>query len=444
MLAWDLGSDLTESRTGSHAALGRTGARGRSPRQPAADLPPADRSARLQPGGRPAADRPPAAGHESGTERLRDVGPPAAVAGPAGHARLDDRADAAQRGACGSSLSPWSPALRRRLCVSPEQIRLLAYTAVASGSRGLLFLSDSPLGRGRRRDAAAGHDAGTAQSGTGTDRALGGGGQLSSATAESERTPDVRAPCCAPTMPGCCCRIWSAPMAQYVPPQSAANALTLVVPGVPEARGLRTDARRRAAAAASAHGRRNARHLGRVRPDHAGALGARSVDRQRRATPRGRDRDAARPNLHRDLAVHKLNTVQTLAGQLAARTACARAAEWLEAARQRPANVRPPTGRRRCAGGRTKRPAGHAIAAIGGTRLLGRRRQGARLARDQSRRGQLRHAALALAAGRSAGRLPLGPNRIAGGDFEDLDTMMRAGWRYIQHRARRACRRRSI
>ena len=31
------------------------------------------------------------------------------------------------------------------LCVSAEQIRLLAYTAVASGSRGLVFLSDSPL-----------------------------------------------------------------------------------------------------------------------------------------------------------------------------------------------------------------------------------------------------------------------------------------------------------
>ena len=29
--------------------------------------------------------------------------------------------------------------------------------------------------------------------------------------------------------------IWSAPMAQCVPPQSAANAVTLVVPGVPEA-----------------------------------------------------------------------------------------------------------------------------------------------------------------------------------------------------------------
>jgi hypothetical protein len=26
-----------------------------------------------------------------------------------------------------------------------------------------------------------------------------------------------------------------------------------------------------------------------------------------------------------------------------------------------------------------------------------------------------------------------GPNRIAGGDFEDIDTMTRAGWRYIQH-----------
>jgi hypothetical protein len=26
-----------------------------------------------------------------------------------------------------------------------------------------------------------------------------------------------------------------------------------------------------------------------------------------------------------------------------------------------------------------------------------------------------------------------GPSRVAGGDFEDLDTMMRAGWQYIQH-----------
>ena len=30
-------------------------------------------------------------------------------------------------------------------------------------------------------------------------------------------------------------------------------------------------------------------------------------------------------------------------------------------------------------------------------------------------------------------RYQVGPNRIDGGDFEDLDTMMRAGWRYILH-----------
>ncbi len=27
----------------------------------------------------------------------------------------------------------------------------------------------------------------------------------------------------------------------------------------------------------------------------------------------------------------------------------------------------------------------------------------------------------------------LGPNRIAGGDFENMDTMLRAGWQYVQH-----------
>ena len=121
VLAWDLGNDLTEADLEADAALGRTGAGGRSPRQPAAGLPPADRPARLQPAGRPAADRPPAAGHESGDERLRHVGPPAAVAGQAGHARLDHRADAAQRGVAPAACSPWSPAPRRRCACRPNR-----------------------------------------------------------------------------------------------------------------------------------------------------------------------------------------------------------------------------------------------------------------------------------------------------------------------------------
>ena len=120
------------------------------------------------------------------------------------------------------------------LSVSPEQIRLLAYTAVAAGSRGLVFASDSPLGRVRPRHAAAGNDARIAQPGTGIAGTLGGGGQLRRA-GRSRSVPEVAGTVLRTEHSRLLLPLWSAPGAQCVPSQSAANALSLVAPGVPEA-----------------------------------------------------------------------------------------------------------------------------------------------------------------------------------------------------------------
>lgn len=116
--------------------------------------------------------------------------------------------------------------------VDPEQIRLLVYTAVAAGSRGLLFWSDSPLDAAdlasRRRAmalellnaeltllepwAAAGTVLATAES---NERDVLG------AVLRMDR--------CRLLLP-----IRSAPGAQCVPAQSTATGLSLVMPGAPE------------------------------------------------------------------------------------------------------------------------------------------------------------------------------------------------------------------
>ena len=64
------------------------------------------------------------------------------------------------------------------LSVAPEQIRLLAYIAVSSGSRGLVFVSDTPLDAPDPDTRQRADDARTGQPGDATPGALGGGGQL--------------------------------------------------------------------------------------------------------------------------------------------------------------------------------------------------------------------------------------------------------------------------
>ena len=222
VLAWDLGSRLDAVRSRNRRSVGPNRCGRRTGAGPAAGVLPTHRLTRLQPAGRPSADRPAAAGHQFADERLRGVGSSAAVAGQAGHARLDHRADAAQRGvaaaACrlGARVPP-------PLGVPPEQIRLLAYTAVAAGSRGLLLLSDTPL------DAP---DADTQQRATALEllnlelELIEPWAAAGSFVATSESSvPEVVGSVLSTERARLLLPIWSAPMAQCVPSQSAANSV---------------------------------------------------------------------------------------------------------------------------------------------------------------------------------------------------------------------------
>ena len=126
------------------------------------------------------------------------------------------------------------PVCRPRWRSAPEQVRLLAYTAVAAGSRGLVFTSDSPL------DAT---DADTRQRAMTLEllnlelelmEPWAAAGSLV-ADGRVERAEVSRRGAAHRTRPACSCRSGLRRGAQCVPAQSAANALALVVPGVPEA-----------------------------------------------------------------------------------------------------------------------------------------------------------------------------------------------------------------
>ena len=218
------------------------------------------------------------------------------------------------------------------LSVSPEQIRLLAYTAVAAGSRGLVFASDSPLDASdpdtRQRAmtlellnlelellepwAAAGSFVAPAEA------------SVHEVAGTVLRTEHSRL-----LLP-----LWSGPGAQFVPSQSAANALSLVAPGVPEASDVYE---------LTPHGVQSLRHLrvaGGVRvtlPEFgltAQVLLAHDpliIDAvNRRAAQIGR----RAAELQRNLAVHKLITVQAIAGRLAPRTPIRALAAWFDSAQK--------------------------------------------------------------------------------------------------------------
>lgn len=317
------------------------------------------------------------------------------------------------------------------LTVSPEQMRLLVYTAVASGSRGLLFLSDSPL------DSP---DAETQQRAMSLEllnlelelmEPWAAAGNLV-ASAESN-APEVVGTVLRTERARLLLPIWSAPMSQCVPPQSAANALGLVAPGVPEASeayeltpsGVQPLRYKRVAGGL------------RVVLDEFGMTSQILLAHDpvivsevfRRAAQDGR----RAAQLQRDLAVRKLNTVQTLAGQLTTRIPVPAAAGWLDSARK---------SLQLCDSQLSAGDApGAALNAQRATRSL---RLVERAYWDVAVKGL--SSPVTSPGAVSFDTLPFhlrlvdrlassrfGPSRIAGGDFEDLDTMMRAGWRFIQH-----------
>ena len=322
--------------------------------------------------------------------------------------------------------------------VSPEQIRLLTYTAVAAGSRGLIFGSDTPLDRTdpdtRARAAilellnlelsviepwtAAG---GRVASVSGKVGPAGGShGEVVGAVLRTDRARLL--------VP-----IWSAPGAQFVAGQSAANRVSLLVPGVPEAH--------------------NAYELvpGRLRPlrrqrvtggvqvtlDEFGLTGAVLLTQDPLAisstTQRAQRIGRRAAELRRELAVWKSQTVAQVYQQLSTTSGpAANAATYLAAAnyqlRQSGAMLaaRDYAAADACAQ-RAMRP----------LRLLERTYWEAAVKSVDApvaspaavcfRTLPWHQAMMALVA--SAG---LGPNRLIGGDCEDLQVTLDSGWRHAQ------------
>ena len=315
--------------------------------------------------------------------------------------------------------------------VPSEQIRLLAYTAITAGSRGLLFESDSrldaddPETRQRAMSlellnlelqliepwTAAGHLVTNAE------------GSVPDVLGAVLRTDRARL-----LLP-----IWSAPGAQCVPGQSAANGLSLVVPGVPESSTAYQ------LSPGSLQPLRHKRVTGGTRitlPEF--GLTARVVlahdpliiDSLTRYAARSSVREA---ELQRHLAVRKLHTVTNLIQELATRTAATpQSTAWLQTAR---------TSLQWC----DARLAAHEYSAANtqACRAMRALRLSERMYWDSAMeklRSPLASPATAsfetlpwhwhlverIMASRSAG------NHLAGGQFEDLRTMLQTGWSNFQ------------
>jgi len=327
-------------------------------------------------------------------------------------------------------LTSLEPSAAAPKAASPEQIQLLVYTAVAAGSRGLLFLSDSPL------DA---QDPWTRQ------RAMtlqwlnlelelidpwAAAGQFV-ATAESN-LPEVQGTLLRTDRARLLLPIWSAPGAQCVPPQSAANAVALVAPGVPEAcnayeltpGGAKSLHHQRVAGGMSVKLDEfgiTARVLLAQDPLIVASAGRRGVEVGRRTA-----------ELERHLAARKLETVESIAGRLASDAPASRRAEWIETARNHLQACDA-----QLASGDILGASQHAQRAMRSLRLV------ERTCWDVAVRGLASPVSSPGAVGfdtlpwhwRLVDRLAkvrFGPNRVAGGDFEDIETMMRAGWRHTQ------------
>jgi hypothetical protein len=319
------------------------------------------------------------------------------------------------------------------LGISPEQIRLLAYTAAAAGSRGLVFVSDSPL------DAS---DPDTRQ------RAMtlellnleleliepwaAAGNFVASAEASA---PEVAGAVLGTEHSRLLLPIWSGPGAQYVPSQSAARGLALISPGVPESstayeltpHGVQSLGKQRVAGGV------------RITLDEFGltaqvllAHDPLVIDavnhRAAQAGPRAAE-------LQRNLAVHKLYTVQAIAGQLAARTPVRSSTAWFEAAQK---------SRQLCDG---QLASGDVPGAALNAQRTGRSLRLIERAYWDAAVKELVSPMTSPAAvsfdtlpihWRLIDRLrarPFGPNRLDGGDFEDIGVMLRAGWRNNLHAA---------
>jgi hypothetical protein len=329
-------------------------------------------------------------------------------------------------------LAALEPGYSPPLAVSADQMRLLAYTAVASGSRGLVFVSDSPLDA---PDADTRQRAMTlellnlelqpielwAAAGTYVANARSNVREVCGAVLRTDRASLL--------LP-----LWLSPGGQCVPSQSAVNSLTLVtlVPKTYNAYELTPHGaqqlRRQPVAGGLSVTLDEFGLASQILLSHEASIVS-AVDR--RAVQVGSR--AAR--LQRDLAVHKLYTVQALVDRLSQHTRVAQGKAWLDSAR---ANLQSCDAQ--LAANDSARATVSAERATRSLRLIERAYWDAAVKKLVS--------PVTSPAALSFDTLPChwrfysrllacrrGPNLLDGADFEDLGAMMRAGWRHILHAA---------
>ncbi len=216
--------------------------------------------------------------------------------------------------------------------VAPEQIRLMVYTAVAAGSRGLLFQSQSPLDTA---DSQTGRRAMTlellnielqliepwAAAGTFQATAQGNRPGIGGAILRTDRARLLL-----PT--------WVSPGAQCVPGQAGSEDVSLLLPGMPESTAAYEITPGRL------HPLRHKRVTGGIRVTFEDfGLGSFVLLSQDPLIINALARRAARvgprvAQLERRLAEAKLQTVALVAGKLPPRSTASRAGEFLAAARK--------------------------------------------------------------------------------------------------------------
>lgn len=313
---------------------------------------------------------------------------------------------------------------------SCEQIRLLTYTAVAAGVRGLLFESQSSL------------DAPDADTRT---RALAlellnleltlierwAAGDFVATVQGSE--PEVLGGVLRTERARLLVAIWSGPGAQFVPGQSAASGVSFVVKGVPESNraylmipGAIEPLRPKRVAGGT-----------RITLDEFGLTSLVLMTEKPivvATMSRQAERIARRAaQLQRDLAAAKLQAVEHAHAQLSSHAGGPQSVAWLGEARQRIQSSDASLG-----AGDYPTAYREAQRAMRPLRLLERAHWEAAVARLPS--------AVSHPAAVSFATLPAywtlteqtasaetGPNVLPGGDFEDLDTLLGAGWQHFRH-----------
>lgn len=315
--------------------------------------------------------------------------------------------------------------------VANEQLRLLVYTAITAGSRGLIFESDSRLDL---------PDADTRSRATALELL---NLELDLVEPWAVRghfvaaVPGVKTGVVAALLQIERARllvpIWSAPGAQFVAGQAAAHGVSFIVPSVPESHR---------AYEVTPGGLRPIHHLQvtggkHVTLDEFGLTSLVLLTQDplflNSLTQRAREIGPRAAELQRNLAVDKLRMVEQVHARLAARFPVPQATEWISLAKKSLQSSDGSLAAKDTAGAYA-----HANRAMRPLRVLERVDWEATAAR-------LRWP-VASPAAVSFRTLPWhvammdfvanarpGPNQLPGGDFDDLAAMLQSGWRHVQH-----------